>query len=92
MHALTRMKITGIGVTLSLLAGSSVALADCFSQTIAQETYYSCSGVLTIVPAERTGAAEGGKGSPRDTGTEPTPKRFSGAGVVPAQGTGNGPP
>lgn len=81
MHALTRRNMTRIAVTLGLLAGSSPALAECFSQTIAEETYYACSGVLTIAPAEGAGTAETGEKNPRDAGAEAAPENVPGAGV-----------
>ncbi len=81
MHALTRKNMTCMGVALGLLAGSSGALAECFSQTIAEETYYACSGVLTIVPAEGTGATEKGVTTPRDAGAEAAPEKLPGAGI-----------
>jgi methylthioribose-1-phosphate isomerase len=91
MHARIRKNMTRIGVALGLLAGSSAALAECFSQTIAKETYYACSGVLTIVPAEGTRATETGETKPRDAGAEATPKNLPGAGT-PALDKENSPP
>ncbi len=81
MHALTRKNMTRMGVALGLLAGSSGALAECFSQTIAEETYYACSGVLTVAPAEGAGTAEMGEKTPRDAGAEAAPEKLPGAGV-----------
>ena len=81
MHALTRRNMTRIAVTLGLLAGSSTALAECFSQTIAEETYYACSGVLTIAPAEGAGTAETAETTPRDAGAKAAPESLPGARV-----------
>jgi hypothetical protein len=91
MHALIRKNMTRMGVALGLLAGSSGALAECFSQTIAEETYYACSGVLTIVPAEGAGATEKGVTTPREAGAEATPKNLPGSGT-PAPDKENSPP
>lgn len=43
--------VFGTALALGLVLGPLGAAAECFSQTFANETYYACSGVLTVVPA-----------------------------------------
>lgn len=46
---------TSIG-SLLLLLGTQPLVAECVSASIANETFYSCSGVLTVVPKEASDA------------------------------------
>lgn len=52
MHP-TRSKTVPVTFTaVVLLFGSQSLNAECVSATLADEVYYSCSGVLTVVPKE----------------------------------------
>jgi hypothetical protein len=50
---LAQSRIAGVTVTAAIFLLGSQSLAEgCVSATLADEVYYSCSGVLTVVPKE----------------------------------------
>ena len=50
---LARSRIAGITATAAIVLFGSQSLAEgCVSATLADAVYYSCSGVLTVVPKE----------------------------------------
>ncbi len=50
---LAQSRIVGVTVTAAIFLLGSQSLAEgCVSATLADEVYYSCSGVLTVVPKE----------------------------------------
>ncbi len=50
---LVQSKIVGITVSAAIFLVGSQSLAEgCESATLADEVYYSCSGVLTVMPKD----------------------------------------
>lgn len=68
---------TIIAATASLLLAAPPLAAECVSATLADQVYYSCSGVLTAMPNEDVkqdtdSASDGATGS--QEAKRPTPK------------------
>lgn len=50
---LSQSSIIGVTVSAAIFLLGSQSLAEgCVSATLADEVYYSCSGVLTVIPTE----------------------------------------
>jgi hypothetical protein len=60
-----------------VLPGAPGLAADCVSATFADEVYYSCSGVLTVVP--RGAKPDAGKDRPSESSTPDTESAATGA-------------
>jgi hypothetical protein len=63
-------------ILFSVLLGAPAIASDCVSATFADEVYYSCSGVLTVVPRDAEPDAD--KDRPSESSTPVTESAATG--------------
>jgi hypothetical protein len=63
-------------ITSSVMLGAPAVAADCVSATFADEVYYSCSGVLTVIPRDEE--PDAGKDRPSEASTPETESAATG--------------